>query len=117
MEIAWPDLVNGLLEIGGATLLIANLRAIRADKQLMGIRWYPTAFFTVWSMWNLFYYPSLNQWISFVGGALMAVVNALWLGHVWYYWRASHTVHSDVNGVRAEALAKLTDEERRVLGI
>lgn len=85
--MSWADLVNGLLELCGASLLFANVMAIRRDKVLKGVVWYPTLFFTVWSLWNLYFYPSLDQWLSFAGAILMAVANALWLGHVWYYWR------------------------------
>jgi hypothetical protein len=82
---SWPDIINGLFEVGGSLILMANLKAIREDKCLKGVRWYPTGFFTAWGLWNLFYYPSLDQWVSFAGGALMVFVNAMWLAHVWYY--------------------------------
>lgn len=83
----WPDAVNGCLELCGAAMLAANVRAVRRDKQIMGVHWAPTVFFTVWGLWNLYFYPSLDQWMSFTGGLAMVVVNALWLGHVWFYWR------------------------------
>lgn len=79
------DNVNGLLELGGALLMFANVAAIRRDKELKGVVWYPMLFFTFWSLWNLYFYPSLDQWASFAGALLMAVANGLWLGHVWYY--------------------------------
>lgn len=86
--VNWPDAINGLLELCGATLLFCNVAAIRADKEVKGVRWYPVLFFSVWGFWNLFYYPHLGQWLSFVGGLLMVVANLLWLAHVAYYWRA-----------------------------
>ncbi len=92
MTLSWPDAINGSLELVGALLLLANVRAIRRDKELKGVVWYPTLFFTTWSCWNLFFYPSLDQWMSFAGALLMFVANSLWLGHIWYYWKRSNDV-------------------------
>lgn len=83
----WPDAVNGALELCGALMLAGNIAAVRRDKQLKGVHWAPTAFFTMWSLWNLYFYPSLDQWLSFAGGLAMVTVNTLWLLHVWFYWR------------------------------
>lgn len=64
---SWPDAVNGLLEFVGALMLAMNVVAGRRNKQIKGIHWAPTVFFTTWSVWNLYFYPSLDQWLSFVG--------------------------------------------------
>lgn len=36
--------------------------------------------FTLWGVWNIYYYPSLNQWCSFAGGLVIVAANALWVG-------------------------------------
>jgi hypothetical protein len=74
------DLINGLLEAVGAYLVFLNVRQLHRDKVLMGVRWEPMLFFTGWGFWNCYYYPSLEQWASFTGGALLALVNLVWLG-------------------------------------
>lgn len=37
------------------------------------------AFFWSWGIWNLFFYPSLGQWYSFVGGIALVAGNTVWV--------------------------------------
>jgi hypothetical protein len=83
----FADAVNGLFELCGAVALWQNVRAIRRDKTIAGVHWGATAFFTTGGLWNLYYYPSLDQWASFAGGLAIAGVNLVWLGYVWKYRR------------------------------
>jgi hypothetical protein len=80
-----PDLTNGLFEALGAVALWGNVRAIRESHTISGVDWRSTVFFTAWGIWNLYYYPHLDQWLSFAGGLAIVVVNATWLAHVWAY--------------------------------
>ncbi len=79
------DLINGLFELSGALLLSLNVRRLLKDKQLKGVSWLPTLFFTSWGIWNLHYYPSLDQWFSFLGGCAIVSVNTIWLFLLFYY--------------------------------
>ena len=80
-----PDLANGLFEALGAFVLYQNVKAIKRDKSIKGVDWRVTIFFTAWGFWNLFYYPSLDQWLSFFGGLGIVAVNSLWLYYAWRY--------------------------------
>jgi len=82
-----PDLVNGAFELGGAALLTLNVRALSRARRIEGVHWGPTVFFTAWGLWNLFYYPSLDQWASFAGGLAIVLVNAVWLGLLFRFSR------------------------------
>ncbi len=85
----WPDIINGAFEFGGAVALWQNVRAIRRDKRLQGVHWIPALFFAMWGIWGLFYYPHLDQWVSFTGGIALVSVNIIWLWFVaWYAWLA-----------------------------
>jgi hypothetical protein len=86
-EVIAPDLVNGLFEFIGAAATSANVRQILQDKAVRGIHWASTMFFTSWSLWNLAYYPTLGQWVSFAGGAALALTNLTWLALVFRYRR------------------------------
>lgn len=83
--MSWPDYVNGFFEFAGGIALWKNVRAIRKDKMVRGVNWEVTLFFTSWGFWNLFYYPSLAQWASFVGGLNIVAANAAWLYFAWRY--------------------------------
>ena len=73
------DTVNGLFEAVGSGCIWLNVRAILRDRQVRGVYWPVTAFFFAWGLWNLWYYPSLGQWWSFVGGLLICAGNIVWL--------------------------------------
>lgn len=83
-----PDIVNGLFEGLGALVLYQNVRAIRRDKEVKGIDWRVTLFFTAWGYWNLYYYPSLGQWFSFAGGLAICSMNCYWLSLAIKYRRS-----------------------------
>jgi len=74
-----PDLINGLFEASGALAMLGNVARLRKDKQTRGVCWTTTLFFTSWGLWNLFYYPNLNQPLSFFGGLALAIANGAYL--------------------------------------
>lgn len=79
------DYGNSLFELIGAFFQVKNCLQIYKDKEIKGVYWPAWLFFTSWGYWNLYYYPSLNQWFSFVAGALMAIANTTWVSLAWYY--------------------------------
>lgn len=81
----WPDAVNAAFELVGAVTVWANIRRIWVDRVVRGVDWRVFIFFTVWGMWNLFYYPHLGQWLSFWGGAVITLSNAIWVVLVIYF--------------------------------
>lgn len=80
-----PDLINASFEGLAGVVSLTNVRALWRAKRIQGVHWGPTTFFTAWGLWNLFYYPHLGQWASFVGGLSIVLVNAMWLALVWRF--------------------------------
>ena len=81
------DLINGIFEIGGGLLIALNCLRLYKDKEVKGVSIAVVAFFTVWGYWNLYYYPSLNQWMSLAGGVIIVLANSVWVGMALYYGR------------------------------
>jgi hypothetical protein len=79
------DHINGLFEFCGGLLLWTNVRALYRAKEFKGVAIIPTAFFGAWGVWNLYFYPSLNQWYSFFGGLNIVLANLTWVGQMIYY--------------------------------
>ena len=79
------DLINSLLLVIGGGLNFTNCWVIYRDKCVRGVSIYPVAFFALWALWDLYYYPHLGQWISFLGGLVIATANTLWCGLALYY--------------------------------
>lgn len=80
-----PDFLNGLFEAVGGAIIFLNCWKLYKDKVVKGVVWQLTIFFTAWGLWNLYYYPYLHQWASFIGGLLMVIANTLWIGQVVWY--------------------------------
>lgn len=83
----WGDTINALFELAGGFFILNNCRQLYHDKLVKGVSVLSTIFFTSWGIWNLYYYPSLNQWASFAGGVLITVGNVLWVSLMIYYVR------------------------------
>lgn len=73
------DLVNGLFELVAGIAAFYNCYVIRRDKMVRGVSIASTFFFTSWGAWNLYYYPSLDQTLSFYGGVVIFAANALYV--------------------------------------
>ncbi len=85
--MSWQDAVNGSFEMLAGIAVLHHCLTLYHDKMVRGASLYATTFFTSWGFWNLYYYPSLDQWASFVGGLFIVSANALWLGMMWHYRR------------------------------
>jgi len=80
-----PDLINGLFEFSGAYFISLSIKKLYNDKCVRGVSWIHAGFFAAWGYWNLYYYPHLNQWLSFLGGCAIVIANSIWLGQLIYY--------------------------------
>jgi hypothetical protein len=87
------DHVNGLFEMVGSVAIWLHVRRLMIDKQVRGASWGATAFFMAWGYWNLYYYPHLGQWASFVGGCSIVVANTAWLVLMLYYIAREENAH------------------------
>lgn len=85
--MSWPDCVNGVFELSGAYFVWLSVAKLRRDRQVRGVDWRTTGFFAAWGVWNLGYYPSLDQWASFVGAWAVTVLNLWYLVLLLWYRR------------------------------
>ncbi len=80
-----PDFINGVFETIGGAMILMHCRRLYIDKQVKGVSTFATAVFSLWGLWNLYYYPHLDQWLSFAGGVVIVVANLLWLSLMFKY--------------------------------
>ena len=85
----WPDLINGTLEALAGLFVLNHCRVLSQHREARGVSVLSMAFFTLWGVWNLFYYPYLGQVASFLGGLFVVVANAFYVGLMLRYRRAS----------------------------
>jgi hypothetical protein len=75
----YPDLINGGFESLGGVFITNHTITVFKDKGYAGLSLISTSFFTLWGIWNLFYYPHLQQYISFYGGVFIVIANLIWI--------------------------------------
>ncbi len=80
-----PDVVNAFFELAGAFFICLSIKALWRDKEIKGVHWLPTVYFTTWSLWNIFWYNSLDKPWSLIGAYLMVVANMTWLISLGYF--------------------------------
>lgn len=85
--MSWADTVNGFYEMVGGIFMLVNCVKVYKDKQVKGISLASAAFFCSWGYWNIYYYPSLHQWVSTLGAILMTLFNTIWIVMAIYYTR------------------------------
>jgi hypothetical protein len=78
-------MLNGAFEFVGGLFILRSVLKLLADKRVAGIAWEMIAFFTLWGVWNLYYYPVLDQWFSFAGGVFIVLVNTIYVGLLLFY--------------------------------
>jgi hypothetical protein len=78
-------MINGFFELVGSVFVWINVYKIYIDKEVKGMYWPLSIFFGVWGFWNLYYYPFLDQWVSFWAGIVMAGGNVAWVWLAYYY--------------------------------
>jgi hypothetical protein len=79
------DIINGAFEFCGSLMLARNVRMTYLAKRTQGVSLLATSYFSSWGIFNIFYYPSLGQHWSFLGGICVAAVNSIWVAQILYY--------------------------------
>lgn len=83
------DLINGVFECGGAILTWLNVLRLRKDREVKGVDWRVTGFWSAWGLSNLYYYFALGHWVSWAGGVVLVAANITWVCHAIYYGRSA----------------------------
>lgn len=85
--MTWQDNLNGLYGFFGGFFILLHCISLWKDKSVKGVSVKSFMFFASWGIWNLYYYPHLNQWMSFLGGCHTVLWNVVWIGFAVYYMR------------------------------
>lgn len=105
------DLINGSFELLAGLFVLNHCRVLHAHKEARGVSLASVAFFTLWGFWNLYYYPTLQQPLSFYGGMFVVAANAVYLGMMFSYRSTAvyQDEHSIYLGVETDAFIKSGD--------
>lgn len=81
------DMINAAFEFIGAWMTLRNVLQVRRDKGYAGIYLPAILFFSTWGIWNLYFYPLLGQWLSFIGASCLVAANLAWVMVMLHYGR------------------------------
>jgi hypothetical protein len=85
-----PDFINGCFEISGGFFNAINIAALYRAKVVRGVHWAPSAVFSLWGWWNLYFYAYVHQPLSWWGGLGLVLTNSIWVGMALYYIKPSN---------------------------
>lgn len=84
------DAVNAIFECFGTLFILISARKCYINKSADGISWTMTAFFFVWGIWNIAFYPAIGQMFSFYAAIVMAIANFIYTSILIYYTIRRH---------------------------
>lgn len=73
------DIINGSFELLAGAALALHCAQLLRDREVKGVSLPAVLFFTVWGIWNMYYYPFLGQPWSFAGGVIVTLANTAYL--------------------------------------
>jgi len=89
MVIDPSDLITGILEVTAGFFQFLNCRQIIRDREIKGVLWHLTFFYTSWSLWDVWYFAHLGQWFAWAGTWVVLSASVLWL-HLAIYYNRDH---------------------------
>lgn len=73
------DSINGLFELMAGFFILNHCRVLAKEKAVAGVSILSVAFFFLWGLWNIIYYPAIGQTFSFYAGLVVCAANLLWV--------------------------------------
>lgn len=81
------DQVNALFQLGAMISVLNHCRLMWRSKEANGVSILSTLFFASYGIWNLWFYPGLEQWFSFAAAIGATAANLFWIFTIWYIRR------------------------------
>ena len=79
------DIINSIFQLIGTYFTWANAYKLYKDKTIKGFYWPNKVFFTLWGIWNINYFFSLNQPFSFVASITLVSGDIMWIALLYKY--------------------------------
>lgn len=79
------DLINSLFISGAIIAAYLDLRQVWRDRAVRGITAATSVLFTMWPVWDLYYYHCLGQFVSMFACLVLVCMRATWAISAWYF--------------------------------
>lgn len=88
MEITeFMDMANAFFEGAGSIFVLNHARVLSQHKLVRGVSLLSVAFFSLWGVFNMFYYSHLGQNFSWYAGICVLIANTFYLSLIIHYRR------------------------------
>lgn len=94
------DIINGLFESLGGFFVLPSILQLYKDKEVKGVSWLHVGFFTLWGVWNIYFYAYLLLWLSWAGGIVLTAANGYYLFLLLYYKKYPKVQPASRNGLK-----------------
>lgn len=81
------DLINSFFKYGSGFFIIPTIISLHATQNPDGVSWIHVGFFSIWGLWNLYYFWQLDQKLSALANVFLICMNTTWLIMLIYYSR------------------------------
>jgi hypothetical protein len=79
------DGINSVFKYTSGFFIIPTIYNLYQSKNADGISFIHIFFFTLWGVWNLYYFRKLNQPLSMWANIFLVTMNTIWMALVLYY--------------------------------
>ena len=79
------DLINSFFKYGSGFFIIPTIMALYNTQNADGVSYIHVGFFSVWGLWNLYYFYQLDQKLSALANVFLIAMNTTWLFMLIYY--------------------------------
>jgi len=79
------DFINGGFELCGGLMIIPSILNLLKTKSADGVALSTVTFFTIWGLWNIYYYPAMDQPLSAAAAMMLTAANMTWWALVFKY--------------------------------
>lgn len=86
-NVSLMDLANACFEGGGSIFVLNHARILLKDKMARGVSLLSVAFFSLWGVFNIFYYQHLEQKFSWYAGIAVLIANTFYMLLIAHYRR------------------------------
>lgn len=85
MDPVTLDIVNSIFFFATSAFVWMNVGKLIKDKAVRGVRLLPGVFFSISTIWGMYYYYQIGQMGGFIGITLLAMGNTVWIALAIYY--------------------------------
>jgi uncharacterized membrane protein YfcA len=96
-NISLMDAANAFFEGGGSLFVLNHVRVLLKQRQVRGVSLLSIGFFTLWGVFNIFYYRHLGQSFSWYAGIAVLIANLIYVSLAIYFKRQESQNSLQVN--------------------